>query len=358
MGESSSGGGKSQREEREERAEFSCSLSLPLYVSCRMVVAFDLNRRHSIMRQELLSLDTQKKALLSEAEAIVSELTTNQPGGGPPIGIDALLVDDEGYPRADIDVYRARTLRKRFKEIQTDVKVLEKKIEFGLVEIAAQSTKNDKSNVISPNSIAKDDVIDDEEEKKLRLAPKPKPKFDVTTGKWVVKSWDGSVAGVLDGEKRSFDNLDAPPTVAEAINERPFTSPSGRDNTSNNDDNTAHQQRLERQRMASVQGNATPFAIIDEVSSNSPAFEAGIKENDILLRFGSVDCTNHRDFKAIAELLPMAASNNDSITVVVRRKSMELGGFAELTKTEVMELRPRPWGGRGLLGCHIRPYSD
>ena len=82
------------------------------------------------MRQELLSLDTQKKALLSEAEAIVSELTTNQPGGGPPIGIDAPLVDDEGYPRADIDVYRARTLRKRFKEIQTDVKVLEKKIVF------------------------------------------------------------------------------------------------------------------------------------------------------------------------------------------------------------------------------------
>ena len=110
--------------------------------------------------------------------------------------------------------------------------------------------------------------------------------------------------------------------------------------------------------MASIQGNATPFAIIDEVSSNSPAFEAGIKENDVLLRFGSVDSANHRDFKAIAELLPIATSNNDSITVVVRRKSMELGGFAELTKTEVMELRPRPWGGRGLLGCHIRPYSD
>jgi hypothetical protein len=308
------------------------------------------------MREELLSLDTQKKALLSEAEAIVSELTTKQPGGGPPIGIDAPLVDYDGYPRADIDVYRARTLRKRFKEIQTDVKVIEKKIEFGLVEIAARSTEKTSggNNIISLNSIAKDGVIDDEEEKKLRLAPKPKPKFDVTTGKWVVKSWDGSVAGVPDGEKRSFDNLDAP----EAFTERPSNSPSGRDNTSNNYDNTAQQQRLERQRVASIQGNATPFAIIDEVSSNSPAFEAGIKENDVLLRFGSVDNTNHRDFKAIAELLSMAASNNDLITVVVRRKSTELGGFAELTKTEVMELRPRPWGGRGLLGCHIRPYSD
>jgi hypothetical protein len=82
-----------------------------------------------------------EESTTGEAEAIVSELTTKQPGGGPPIGIDAPLDDDEGYPRADIDVYRARTLRKRFKEIQTNVKVLEKKIEFGLVEIAAQSTK-------------------------------------------------------------------------------------------------------------------------------------------------------------------------------------------------------------------------
>ena len=32
-------------------------------------------------RRELLSLDTQKKSLQSEAEAIVSELTAKQPGG-------------------------------------------------------------------------------------------------------------------------------------------------------------------------------------------------------------------------------------------------------------------------------------
>ena len=30
---------------------------------------------------------------------------------------------------------------------------------------------------------------------------------------------------------------------------------------------------------------------------------------------------------------------------------------AQARETEVVELRPRPWGGRGLLGCHIRPYE-
>ena len=61
------------------------------------------------------------------------------PHQGPPIGIDTPLVDSEGYPRGDIDVFRARTLRKRFIEIQNDHKSLTRKIEQGLVELQAIS---------------------------------------------------------------------------------------------------------------------------------------------------------------------------------------------------------------------------
>eukprot|EP00956_Cyclotella_meneghiniana_P005182 scaffold6460_cov50-Cyclotella_meneghiniana.AAC.1 len=145
----------------------------------------------SSKRRELLSYDTQKKALESEAEAIVSELTSELPDGGPPMGIDTPLVDSEGYPRGDIDVFRARTLRKRFIEIQNDHKSLTRKIEKGLVELQA---------------ISKDKQQEDEE-RALRTAPKPKPKFDPITGQWVVKSWDGSVAGVKGGENRKFHDL-------------------------------------------------------------------------------------------------------------------------------------------------------
>ena len=55
------------------------------------------------------------------------------------MGIDTPLVDSEGFPRADIDVFQARTLRKRFIEIQNDYKALQKKIERGLVELQAIS---------------------------------------------------------------------------------------------------------------------------------------------------------------------------------------------------------------------------
>ena len=287
---------------------------------------------------------------------------------GPPIGIDTPLVDAEGYPRGDIDIYRARSQRKRFKEIQTDYKALEKKIDIGLAESAALINGEEKQQSTNVNGVSATSEEDDEEEKKARLAPKPKPKFDPKTGKWVVKNWDGSVAGVENGETRSFEDLSATSTSALASN-----LPGGRSSAASTANSTgtnvregggsAIQQNATsvQQRMQNVtfQEQATiPFAIIDEVTPNSPAFDAGIKENDILLRFGSVNSHNHRDFRAIAELLPIAASENKSISVAVRRTTTELGGFVEVIKTEVMELKPRPWGGRGLLGCHIKPYSE
>lgn len=303
---------------------------------------------------------------------------------GTPIGIDTPLVDPEGYPRADIDIYRARTLRKRFKEIQTDHKELDKQIEYGLVEIAALRKISSSSSEQTTSSIeigidatasnkaatiTSKDYDDEEEEKKARLAPKPKPKYDPKTGKWVVKSWDGSVAGVENGEARSFEDLGAMSNgaLASVLTERKSSNDTSRvvvGNSGERNTNTLGEQQQQQphqgQNQVSYLGeeeSTTPFAIIDEVSPNSPAYEAGIRENDVLIRFGSVNSTNHRDFRAIAELLPLAASENKSILVAVRRKTSELGGVVELTKTEVLELKPRVWGGRGLLGCHLSSYS-
>ena len=47
----------------------------------------------------------------------------------------------------------------------------------------------------------------DEIEKRRRR--KPKPKFDPETGKFVVRNWDGSIAGVTNGHLRSFDGIGA-----------------------------------------------------------------------------------------------------------------------------------------------------
>ena len=253
---------------------------------------------------------------------------------------------------------------------------MEKKIDLGLIEVAALAKscgdeQQSESAGSNNNGISATTTAQDEEEKKARLAPKPKPKFDPKSGKWVVKSWDGSVAGVENGETRSFDDLYATnksgplaSNLGGTVGQREQSSGGSSSSIGGSENGTTQQQTSLQQQLRAQQNNVsfqehtTPFAIIDEVSSNSPASEAGLLENDVIIRFGDINSTNHREFRAIAELVPLTASGNKSIKVAVRRKTMELGGIVEVIKTEIVELKPRSWGGRGLLGCHIRPYSE
>jgi hypothetical protein len=96
----------------------------------------DKEEEEEALRKMLATLDVQRKAMENEADAIYLELTTPLPDGVEPMGINTPLVDQEGYPRGDIDVYRARSLRNRFRIIQTDHKV-----HSAQVEQAADTTK-------------------------------------------------------------------------------------------------------------------------------------------------------------------------------------------------------------------------
>jgi len=90
-----------------------------------------------MLRQELTKLDVKKKTIEHEADAIYLELTTPSEEGIQPMGIDTPLVDQDGYPRADIDIYRTRILRRRFRELKTDHKEVTQKIEAMLIQLAA-----------------------------------------------------------------------------------------------------------------------------------------------------------------------------------------------------------------------------
>ena len=94
----------------------------------------------------------------------------------------------------------------------------------------------------------------------------------------------------------------------------------------------------------------TPFALIDEVSPNSPASMAGIQVNDELLQFDTINSTNrnHENFSAIAKLLPEKEEKEIRVKVR-RRREMDWG---EVYEVKELILKPRKWEGRGLLGCH------
>ncbi len=94
------------------------------------------DNEETTLRKTLASLDVQRKAMEHEADAIFLELTSPPSEGVEPMGIDTPLVDHEGYPRGDIDVYRARTQRNRFSVLKTDHKEIQGKIEGLILQLA------------------------------------------------------------------------------------------------------------------------------------------------------------------------------------------------------------------------------
>lgn len=106
------------------------------------------------LRKTLAALDVQRKAMELEADAIFLELTTPPAEGVEPMGINTPLVDGEGYPRGDIDVYRARTQRGRFAILKTDHKEIQSKIEGLLLQLARLKVRFTNRRMVAVGNIA------------------------------------------------------------------------------------------------------------------------------------------------------------------------------------------------------------
>eukprot|EP00631_Chrysoreinhardia_giraudii_P002979 CAMPEP_0197413472 /NCGR_PEP_ID=MMETSP1170-20131217/334_1 /TAXON_ID=54406 /ORGANISM="Sarcinochrysis sp, Strain CCMP770" /LENGTH=203 /DNA_ID=CAMNT_0042940053 /DNA_START=14 /DNA_END=625 /DNA_ORIENTATION=+ len=102
-------------------------------------------------RRDLQAAMATRDALEAEASAITSELESPGPSGGPAMGVKTPLVDSEGFPRADVDVHRARHLRHRLACIQTDHKAAMKTIERLLPVVLAP--RDDQESHQAPGRI-------------------------------------------------------------------------------------------------------------------------------------------------------------------------------------------------------------
>mmetsp|Transcript_62651 Transcript_62651/g.149447 ORF Transcript_62651/g.149447 Transcript_62651/m.149447 type:complete len:217 (-) Transcript_62651:153-803(-) len=211
--------------------------------------------------EEMKGLMVEREALESEIKTLTEFLTED----GMP-GLDGPLVDKEGFPRADLDVYAIRNARNRLACAQTDHKEVMKKLEQALFALHSNSRVDVPRPVAAPSTTA---------------------------------------------AAESSAELGA----AQAI-------------------------------------VMEPFALIDEVSEGSPAAESGLRVGDRVCSFGGVSrqATGdlHACFAAIAKLVP--ASEGAQIDLVIKR-----GDAADVV---TVQLRPRKWAGRGLLGCHMDPIRS
>ncbi|KAI9573538.1 hypothetical protein HD554DRAFT_2202224 [Boletus coccyginus] len=166
-----------------------------------------------------------------------------------------LLVDSEGFPRADLDIYAIRTARTRIVELRNDLKHAMDEIEKALHMIYDPS-----------------------------LAP-PAP-------------------------SSASDASSTPSTHTEE--------------------------------------NLSPFAKVDGVAPGGPAAHAGLRREDLILKFGHLTSTSFSasSLEPLAELV--SRNENREFRMQVLRDGRELS----------LQFTPRKgWGGRGVLGCHIVPYS-
>ena|SRR3990167_115546 len=88
-------------------------------------------------------------------------------------------------------------------------------------------------------------------------------------------------------------------------------------------------------------GMLAPFAKIVEVAIDSPAYVAGIQVGDLVTSYGTLNCFNHNNLKAIPEVT--RNSINQPLSVKVKRGDIHLQ----------LEVTPQSWKGAGILGCRF-----
>ncbi|KAI0769000.1 hypothetical protein BD413DRAFT_558899 [Trametes elegans] len=193
------------------------------------------------------SLMARRDAIEAEMEAQLSILQSNS------VNMDTPLVDHEGFPRDDIDIWAVRHARVRIIELRNDHKALMDKIMLALQEV--------------------------------------------------------------------YD------PAAQA-----FTTNAASDNAQHTPGDTP-----------------VPFARVDGVAPGSPAASAGLLREDLVLTFGPLTKSSFTasSLQPLAELV--AAQENREVIIEVLRSNDH--------RVRLTLIPRHGWGGRGLLGCHIVPYS-
>ncbi|XP_026071492.1 26S proteasome non-ATPase regulatory subunit 9-like [Carassius auratus] len=163
------------------------------------------------------------------------------------VGMDGPLVDVEGFPNADVDLYKVRTARHNISCLQNDHKAIMVEIEEAL--------------------------------HKLHASARIKPEKDET-------------------------KMEATESAVSL---------------------------------------SAPFALLDAVTQGSPASQAGLRVGDEIIEFGSVNTQNFRNLHDVASVVQH--SEGKSLRVGLLRSGLEMH----------LNLTPKQWSGRGLLGCNLVP---
>ncbi|VDM40067.1 unnamed protein product [Toxocara canis] len=100
--------------------------------------------------------------------------------------------------------------------------------------------------------------------------------------------------------------------------------------------------------------NNHPFARVDKVSSMSPAQQAGLKDGDQILQFGSLHAATFNDMSQFTRIVQnsIGSFKNSDLFKKIRVTVLREG------RAERLELIPQQWSGRGVLDCSVLPVTS
>lgn len=85
-----------------------------------------------------------------------------------------------------------------------------------------------------------------------------------------------------------------------------------------------------------------PFARVDQIDPEGPAYACGLRQNDLLISFGNIYIEN---FQNLSEITAMVSQNE--------KKKINLRVLRNRKKHEMDLIPSREWPGKGYLGCYI-----
>ncbi|EPY31973.1 26S proteasome non-ATPase regulatory subunit 9 [Strigomonas culicis] len=94
---------------------------------------FESNERAKSIKEELLRLQEEKDKYEAELKESLEYLAST------PVGLDKPLLDEEGFPRGDCDLYAIRGARNRVSCRRNDLKALQERMYEKLVELQSST---------------------------------------------------------------------------------------------------------------------------------------------------------------------------------------------------------------------------
>ncbi|XP_010323185.2 uncharacterized protein [Solanum lycopersicum] len=244
------------------------------------------------LKAETMKLMDERTNTEAEMDVVIQRLC--QPGGP---GLSGNLVDSEGFPRTDIDIPSVRADRRRLAAMVIGTSLNEPQL---IQWIPSNFDRQRYPELRNDHKIITEKI--DQNIQVLhsaRLASSPSSVKD--------SGVQGSVVNI--GSSSSPGNYSVTAATSAAMDIDVVFS--------------------------------RPFAVIDEITEASPAAEDGLQLGDQVVRFGNVQSGENLLQRLAAE----AQSNQGCVvTMTVLRQ----GAMTNLQVT------PRVWQGRGLLGCNFR----